>query len=322
MITKENIWIAVKLVLILGTAVAAYYANVEPEESLPVEIAIFPVLFFGFGLPRFLKGFDTTRNYTTRIQIWRACPFFFGAGPLPFYHLGGGMCVVGGLVGLLHALFTGLDVGTPIVEMSMGLGCLWGVRRTVKSVEKTRLQELLRQEGVQEAAVSDQDAQKPTVRKRRFNPANVLLGLTVFAVVLVILGILAVPCSICRVSAMRMVKTEGDIDQLVAAVQTYRSEYGELPGSVDDLTSSRVMTRALTTDPWENLYKWQTSNSGLQVQQFDDRGKPTDVLPAPSDKEIYIYSFGANGVDENGGGDDISSWDDRKSYEGHKSYRR
>jgi hypothetical protein len=133
MITKENKWIAVKAFLIAVSACTAPEYNAGPVDptSYPF-VAVIPVLFFGLGLPWFLRQCESTARYETRALVWRAAPFLVGTGPLPFYDLCGWVSLAAGLVGLPHALLTRRDLGTPLFALSSGVGCLWGISRTIK----------------------------------------------------------------------------------------------------------------------------------------------------------------------------------------------
>ena len=89
----------------------------------------------------------------------------------------------------------------------------------------------------------------------------------------------------------RVTKANADLDSLRKYVTIYTISFGELPAALSDLTkSSQDLPKgaadgaAITDDPWDHAYHFKVAGtSGYR-----------------------IWSSGPNGVDENGGGDDLS----------------
>lgn len=113
------------------------------------------------------------------------------------------------------------------------------------------------------------------------------------------------------------------------AVREYRIEFGNLPATVDPRTFPRVsnpvfarISDMLNRDGWGRYFKWQDTSDQLRIQLFDTSGRLAGTLPAPPEKDLYVYSFGKNGIDEKGAGDDMPDWDPDDNFLQYRSYVR
>ena len=87
-------------------------------------------------------------------------------------------------------------------------------------------------------------------------------------------------------------QAEDDLSNLSIAIVVYTVEVGSPPNSLEELTAAKpgyptgfLPTTQVPTDPWGNAYHYSVDESG----------------------ETKVWSSGPNGVNENGGGDDLAS---------------
>jgi hypothetical protein len=77
------------------------------------------------------------------------------------------------------------------------------------------------------------------------------------------------------------------VEQLQKVVEIYKGDFKELPRSVD-LLYERGLVRVQLKDYWGHPYAYRL----------------TSTTPG-----FALYSTGKNGIDENGGGDDVVGWE-------------
>jgi hypothetical protein len=138
--------------------------------------------------------------------------------------------------------------------------------------------------------------------------------------VLLVIAWIAPVCHVDRIRTANAHKACANIVYVADKVCEYRSKHGRWPEDFDQLISSQLGDAEWFIDPWNQPITWQDSPDGLLIQLFDDLCRPTTTLPAPPDKDLYVYSIGANGIDEKGAGDDIPNWDPDQNFLHHESY--
>ena len=135
-------------------------------------------------------------------------------------------------------------------------------------------------------------------------------------VVIAILGILISLVTAGAQSARRrgaVTKAKTTISALETAIAMYESDLGEYPA-----TDNEKLAKALAEDPgnvdWDGPYMEFKQEDLKDGQLIDPWGHPyvyTSVnggSPEHRPRSFDLYSFGPNGVDDNGTGDDLYNW--------------
>lgn len=126
-------------------------------------------------------------------------------------------------------------------------------------------------------------------------------------VVLILLGLLIALLMFPRVgqgiSAGPRVQAKSDVTQIVGAVETYQSEYGQFSSR-----EARKVIRALRGENSRKTVFLEIDPNRLsEIGDFlDPWGEPYAIFV--SEAGVRAYSFGRNRRDEMGGGDDVASW--------------
>jgi general secretion pathway protein G len=84
---------------------------------------------------------------------------------------------------------------------------------------------------------------------------------------------------------MRLKKALADLDALQQALSFYKKDHGDFPSQDAGLSALAGYIAHIPRDPWQGSYIYR-------------RGEKSDGY--------LLYSAGVNGVDENGGGDDVT----------------
>lgn len=148
---------------------------------------------------------------------------------------------------------------------------------------------------------------------RQAPPAFTLVELLV---VIAILGILISLVTAGAQTARRraaVAKAKTTIGSLETAIAMYEADMGEYPE-----TGNEPLVSSLQDDPgdadWAGPYMEFKENELAGGELLDPWGKPYEYVsvnggsPEHRERSFDLYSFGPNGVDDTGTGDDIYNW--------------
>ncbi|MCL2645878.1 MAG: type II secretion system major pseudopilin GspG [Phycisphaerales bacterium] len=125
-----------------------------------------------------------------------------------------------------------------------------------------------------------------------------LIELLLVLIILAVLASVAVPIYTGRSKKAKIDATKASISNIETAIDTFESEQGRFPESLDELvhppeaqdgSQPTRYLKALPTDGWGHPFFYKVPGN-VNTDRYD------------------IWSAGPNGIDENGSGDDITSW--------------
>ncbi|HUT85119.1 MAG TPA: type II secretion system major pseudopilin GspG [Thermodesulfobacteriota bacterium] len=135
-------------------------------------------------------------------------------------------------------------------------------------------------------------------RKKRNEKGFTLIELLIVMIIIGLLAALVAPRMFGKVEGAKKKAAKAQIEMFSTASDSYRLDVGKFPSALKDLRESSgddkwegpYLPKDIPLDPWENAYEYK----------------------APGEHGDYdIISFGPNGQNENGEGDDIVSWKDK-----------
>lgn len=130
--TRDS-WFVWKIILIIASGFVTPFTTIA--DGGPADVSSYwaaltlPLLFVPWTLRLYLGKCDSSKHYLTASAVWQTNPFRRSSGPVPFFHLAGWVCLVGGAVGLPYAILcvSGADLSTHIFGLSAGAGILLGI---------------------------------------------------------------------------------------------------------------------------------------------------------------------------------------------------
>jgi general secretion pathway protein G len=133
--------------------------------------------------------------------------------------------------------------------------------------------------------------------------------LVVMAIVAILAGFVVSATQVARKRAA-ITKAKSSIAALETALSMYEVDMGDYPQG-----GNKEMVQALTVDPggadWFGPYmKFREEDLTEEGEYMDPWGNPYKYIsPGVHNSSSYdIYSFGPNGEDQEGTGDDIKNW--------------
>jgi len=145
-------------------------------------------------------------------------------------------------------------------------------------------------------------SQKPHSSRRRH--AFTLIELLLVLIILAVLASVAVPIYTGRSRQAKIDATKASISNLETAIDLFENTYDRFPETLDELVRPPVApdgsqparflkSTIVPTDGWGRSFFYKTPGN-VDTERYD------------------IWSAGPNGLDENGSGDDITSWTQEK----------
>lgn len=125
-----------------------------------------------------------------------------------------------------------------------------------------------------------------------------LIELLIVMIIIGLLGALVAPRMFGKVESAKKKAAKAQIEMFSTAIDAYRLDMGKFPSSLKDLRESSgdekwqgpYLPKDIPLDPWGNPYEYKS----------------------PGEHGDYdIISYGPNGVNDGGEGDDIVSWKEK-----------
>jgi hypothetical protein len=126
-----SLWVYVRVALIVGAAVQACFAPLEPHARPPIGwgalAAIFGVCSLGFVLVLGIQRVNPLSEKTWHRPSWALNPFNF-RDPLQFFDLGAYVCLAGAFVTIIRLAFSAVPFyAESLVPLAMGGGLFLGI---------------------------------------------------------------------------------------------------------------------------------------------------------------------------------------------------
>ena len=163
------------------------------------------------------------------------------------------------------------------------------------------------------------------MKKMKFTQAFTMIELMTMMIVMMIIVGITVGVSSGAIRRARRVKAEAMIAALEAAVSMYHADTGLYPPNDSivpgcgwmylHLTDKRYADGNPNPDDipgWRGPYMEFEGKDVVSFQVLDPWGKPYqynyEFVPANAPCDFQIHSYGPDGLNQNGYGDDIRSW--------------
>ena len=137
-----------------------------------------------------------------------------------------------------------------------------------------------------------------------------LMELLVAMAIIVILAGMAVSGAQMARKRGVLTKAKAAIAAIEAAIDMYELDTGEYPAAGNQNLVTALTDMDNTSPEWNGPYMRFKEEDFLDGEYLDPWGRPyVYISPGTHNRGFYdIYSFGPNGEDEQGEGDDLGNW--------------